>query len=101
MITILNYTTLKLCSYFHSFLLCLITILNYTTLKHENVHVVQQSRLITILNYTTLKLCPRSRIGSRCLITILNYTTLKQAYKQNFDLELFDYHLKLHYSQTL
>ena len=57
-------------------------------------------RLITILNYTTLK--PRRRswwFGFR-LITILNYTTLKPNTSILYLIGMFDYHLKLHYSQT-
>ena len=35
------------------------------------------------------------------LITILNYTTLKLVDRRSATGTLFDYHLKLHYSQTV
>ena len=78
----------------------LITILNYTTLKPVQPFFCVGRCLITILNYTTLKLYCRRYDLLRGLITILNYTTLKHRTNPLQPPGKFDYHLKLHYSQT-
>ena len=100
LITIWNYTTLKLSTSVNIFIICLITIWNYTTLKLWLFFANVIKCLITIWNYTTLKRSDVINPICCSLITIWNYTTLKLLIRLQLVAHLFDYHMKLHYSQT-
>ena len=122
--TIWNYTTLKQRYWRNRQKSRLTTIWNYTTLKLKEAVTNCPASLTTIWNYTTLKraqpshqrgwgvwlpyeitllsnVSKSSQGKPFCLTTIWNYTTLKPRESYSLIVDWFDYHMKLHYSQTL
>ena len=97
--TLWNYTTLKLKFIAPVILLCFSTLWNYTTLKRSAPHIDEKKSFSTLWNYTTLK--QYKEYGKGYLVSVPYEITLLSNHCSccNSDY-VFQYLMKLHYSQT-
>ena len=73
-----------------------------TLLSNCNRYILKKAvSFSTLWNYTTLKPWPAIKGGLWSFSTLWNYTTLKPRLMKSILFKLFQYLMKLHYSQTV